>query len=110
MQIQFELRLPHETSAAAEAHVIKLLKLYQHSLTLCKGLDPKEKAPGDDLIPLAASTLMAAGSLDVAEAKASAEGSKTAAELQRIMQRRVLQVQAARFRTHHHVSIVQFAS
>lgn len=92
LQIQFDLGLPHKSAHAAETHAIALLKLYKHSLTLCKGLDPKEKAPGDDLVPLAAASLIAARDLDVAEAKASHTQSDTAAQQQRILQKRMLQV------------------
>ena len=67
-----------------------LLKLYKHSLTLCKGLDPKEKAPGDELIPMAVATLMAAK--NATETKVLHEGSDTAVEQQMGLQKRVLQV------------------
>lgn len=65
-----------------------LLRLYKHSLSLCKGLDPKEKAPGDDLIPLAVSSLMAARHLDMAPSTASA----SAANHDRLVQKRIIQV------------------
>lgn len=92
MQIQFSLGLPHKTAAAAEAHVAGLLKLYKHSLTLCKGLDPKEKAPGDDLIPLAAATLISIKALDFAEAKASALWPVGGVNAQKLLQKHMVQV------------------
>lgn len=94
MQIGSELRIPHKDAAAAEAHVTSLLRLYKHSLTLCKGLDPKEKAPGDDLIPLAASALMAARNLDIAEARLANGSLLTVTQQQRLTQKRMLQVHA----------------
>lgn len=67
-----------------------LLKLYKHSLTLCKGLDPKEKAPGDDLIPMAVATLVAAE--NATKTKVSHEGADTTVEQQMRLQKRMLQV------------------
>ena len=84
--------LTHATAAAAEAHTLELLTLYKHSLTLCQGLDPKEKAPGDDLIPLAVASLMAARNLDTAEGLDSKSGGDSGTEQQKLMQRRILQV------------------
>ncbi len=91
-QISHDLGLSHGTAAAAEAHTLELLTLYKHSLTLCQGLDPKEKAPGDDLIPLAVSSLMAARNLDTAERLDSKSGGDSGTEQQNLMQRRILQV------------------
>ena len=85
LQIQHDLGLIPESAAAAEAHAIKLVKLYKHSLSLCKGLDPKEKGPGDDLIPLAVASLMAARHLDMA-------GSTDSASAGRIVQKQMIQV------------------
>lgn len=90
-----DLGLPHGTAAAAEAHALKLLTLYKHSLTLCQGLDPKEKAPGDDLIPLAVASLMAARSLSSAKEARSNFGSKLNGEQQKLVQKRILQVLSA---------------
>ena len=92
LQIQSSLGLPHKTAAAAEEHVAELLKLYKHSLTLCKGLDPKEKAPGDDLIPLAAATLISTKALDVAAAEASDTQPASAVNAQKLLQKRMIQV------------------
>jgi len=86
------LGLIHGTAAAAEAHTFELLTLYKHSLTLCQGLDPKEKAPGDDLIPLAVASLMAARNLDMAGIIDSESGGEPGTEQQKLMQRRILQV------------------
>ena len=88
LQIQHDLGLALDSAAAAEAHAIKLLKLYQHSLSLCKGLDPKEKAPGDDLIPLAVASLMAARKSDRAESTGSASTDLR----NRLIQKRIMQV------------------
>lgn len=88
LQIQHDLELIPESAAAAEAHAIKLLKLYKHSLSLCKGLDPKEKAPGDDLIPLAVASLMAARHLGMVGSTESA----SAGVCERIVQTRMIQV------------------
>ena len=90
LQIQFELQRPDERSNAAETHAVALLRLYKHSLTLCKGLDPKEKAPGDDLIPMAVATLMAAK--NASESNVPHEVSKNARDPQRGLQKRMLQV------------------
>ncbi len=84
--------MTHGTAAAAETHTLELLTLYKHSLTLCQGLDPKEKAPGDDLIPLAVASLMAARNLDMAEGLDSKSGGDSGTEQQKLMQRRILQV------------------
>lgn len=98
LQIQHDLGLIPESAAAAEAHAIKLLKLYEHSLSLCKGLDPKEKAPGDDLIPLAVASLMAARHLDMAGRHLDMAGSTdpassaSAGVCDRIVQKRMIQV------------------
>jgi len=91
-QISHGLGLTHGTAAAAEAHTLELLTLYKHSLTLCQGLDPKEKAPGDDLIPLAAASLMAARNLDMAGRVDTKSGGEIGPEPQKLMQRRILQV------------------
>lgn len=88
LQIQHDLDLSHKSASVAEAHAVELLILYKHSLTLCKGLDPKEKAPGDDLIPLAVASLMAARNLDVA----AGAGSDSGNERDRAVQKRILQV------------------
>lgn len=90
-QISHDLGLTHGTAAAAEAHTLELLTLYKHSLTLCRGLDPKEKAPGDDLIPLAVASLMAARNLDMAGGMDSKAGGEISTEQQKVMQRRILQ-------------------
>ena len=88
LQIQHDLGLSPDSAADAEAYAIKLLKLYKHSLSLCKGLDPKEKAPGDDLIPLAVASLMSARNLDMA----GSTGSTLAGLRDRLVQKRILQV------------------
>ena len=88
LQIQHDLGLSSGSAADAEAHAIKLLKLYKHSLSLCKGLDPKEKAPGDDLIPLAVASLMAATNLDMARSTDAASAGLHG----RLGQKRMLQV------------------
>ena len=92
LQIQHDLAVPHRSAAQAEAHAVELFTLYKHSLSLCKGLDPKEKAPGDDLVPIAVASLMAARNLDLAELASTQgdEDSRMAAE--RVVQRRMLQV------------------
>ncbi|DBA84768.1 TPA: hypothetical protein ACH3X1_005807 [Trebouxia sp. C0004] len=90
-QISHDLGLTHGTAASAEAHTLELLTLYKHSLTLCPGLDPKEKAPGDDLIPLAVASLMAARHLDMAGRLDSKSGGASSTEQQKLMQRRILQ-------------------
>ena len=92
LQISHDLGLSHGTAAAAEAHTLELLTLYKHSVTLCQGLDPKEKAPGDDLIPLAVASLMAARNLDMAGRVESESGGKIGTDQQNLMQRRILQV------------------
>lgn len=92
LQISHDLALPHDSAAAAEAHALELLTLYKHSLTLCQGLDPKEKAPGDDLIPLALATLMAARNLDMTTNSKSCHGENSNVEQQKLVQRRILQV------------------
>ena len=88
LQMQHDLGMSPESAAAAEVETTKLLKLYKHSLSLCKGLDPKEKAPGDDLIPLAVASLMAARNLDVA----GSTDSESAGVRDRLVQKRMLQV------------------
>ncbi|DBA69455.1 TPA: hypothetical protein ACH3X2_012800 [Trebouxia sp. C0005] len=90
-QIIHDLGLTHGTAAAAEAHTLELFTLYKPSLTLCQGLDPKEKAPGDDLIPLAVASLMAARNPDMVGGLDSESGGKTGTEQQKLMQRRILQ-------------------
>ena len=90
LQVQHDLGLSPESAAEAEAYAIKLLKLYQYSLSLCKGLDPKEKAPGDDLIPLAVSSLMAARNLDMAGSTTSTSASLC----DTLVQNRIMQVTA----------------
>ncbi|KAL0030478.1 hypothetical protein WJX79_008715 [Trebouxia sp. C0005] len=90
-QITHDLGLTHGTAAAAEAHTLELFTLYKPSLTLCQGLDPKEKAPGDDLIPLAVASLMAARNPDMVGGLDSESGGKTGTEQQKLMQRRILQ-------------------
>ena len=91
LQIQHDLGLSPGSAADAEAHAIKLLKLYKHSLSLCKGLDPKEKAPGDDLIPLAVASLMAARKLDMA---GSTSIGTSAGLGDRLVEKRMMQVTA----------------
>ncbi len=92
LQISHDLGLTHGTAAAAEAHTLELLTLYKHNLTLCQGLDPKEKAPVDDLIPLAVASLMAARNINMAGRIDSESGAETGTEQQKLMQRRILQV------------------
>ena len=93
LQISHDLGLSHDSAAAAEAHALEVLTLYKHSLTLCQGLDPKEKAPGDDLIPLAVAFLMAARNLDMAADVKSPGGGNSNIQQQKLVQRRILQVQ-----------------
>ena len=84
--------MPFASAADAEAHAVELFILYKHSLSLCKGLDPKEKAPGDDLISIAVASLMAARNLDQAEVASSQDGGQSSMELERLVQKRMLQV------------------
>ena len=102
LQIQHDLGLAPESTAAAETRAIKLLKLYQHSLSLCKGLDTKEKAPGDDLIPLAVASLMAARNLDRAEST----GSALAGPRHRLMQNCMMQVTIHILSTYWHETLL----
>ncbi|KAL3145468.1 hypothetical protein ABBQ32_003295 [Trebouxia sp. C0010 RCD-2024] len=86
-QIQHDLGLIPESAAEAEAHAMTLVRLYKHSLALCKGLDPKEKAPGDDLIPLAVASFMAARNLDTVQSRDAA----SAAAHDRLVQKHMMQ-------------------
>lgn len=88
LQIQHDLGLIPESAAEAEAHAMALLGLYKHSLSLCKGLDPKEKAPGDDLIPLAVASFMAARNLDTVHSRDAA----SADAHHRLVQKHMMQV------------------
>lgn len=88
LQIQHDLGLIPESAAEAEAHAMTLVRLYKHSLALCKGLDPKEKAPGDDLIPLAVASFMAARNLDTVQSRDAA----SAAAHDRLVQKHMMQV------------------
>ena len=93
VQIIHDLGLPYDTPSSAETCALELLSLYKHSLTLCRRLDPKEKAPGDDLIPMAVAALMAARNLDAAGSSGSNSGGPGGdSQQQRLVQRRILQV------------------
>ena len=92
LQIQHDLGMSHGSSARAEAHALELFALYKHSLSLCKGLDPKEKAPGDDLIPLAVSSLMAARHLNESDDAGEAVDADDISTHHRRAQKRILQV------------------
>ena len=89
LKIQHDLGLIPESAAEAEAHAMAMVRLYKHSLSLCKGLDPKEKAPGDDLIPLAVASFMAARHLDMAPSR---DQGASAAAHDRLIQKHMMQV------------------
>ena len=64
-QIQHDLGLPTlQSGAEAEAHALQMLRLYKSYTWLAAGADPKDRGPGDELVSLAASTLMSARHLD----------------------------------------------
>lgn len=61
MQIENDLGLPEFKSAAeAEFHAAAIVRLFQSSLPLSKGIDEKDRGPADDVIPLAVASLLAA--------------------------------------------------
>lgn len=64
-QIQHDLDLPAlQWGAEAEAHALQMLRLYKSYTWLAAGADPKDRGPGDELVSLAASTLMSSRHLD----------------------------------------------
>ena len=64
-QVQHDLGLPELASGAeAERTALEMLRLYQTYGWLAAGADPKDRGPGDQLVPLAAATLMAARHLE----------------------------------------------
>ena len=64
-KMQHDLGLPALASGAeAETAALEMLRLYQTYGWLAEGADPKDRGPGDQLVPLAAATLMAARHLD----------------------------------------------
>ncbi|KAL3136699.1 hypothetical protein ABBQ38_005934 [Trebouxia sp. C0009 RCD-2024] len=98
-QIQHDLGLIPESAAEAEAHAMALLGLYKHSLSLCKGLDPKEKAPGDDLIPLAVASFMAARNLDTVHSRDAASADAHHRLVQKHMMQALLVCEASQKRS-----------
>lgn len=85
--MESDLGLPElREGAAGEARAMALLREYASALPLSDGVDPRDRAPGDSLVALAADALLAPHVANLTHVGGSLGPSDAAARLRAMLQ------------------------